>query len=149
MDSGPEAAFWVISPIRILYRSFDPSHRPGVTHDAWLLGFLFGPTGAKRSRVYRDLSKTLVFQGLVFAYRGLARCYPVTTSGEGAVHMQGEYHYVRAEFVMRRCKDIDDAIIKFEQLMPKDPDDSTNYMESWAVETVYEPATGVERDVTS
>jgi hypothetical protein len=57
------------------------------------------------------------------------------------------YHDIQAEFVMRDCKDIDDAIKQFERLMPQHPDETAVHMESWAVLTVHDPVSGETRKV--
>jgi hypothetical protein len=58
-----------------------------------------------------------------------------------------KYHYIHAEFVMRDCKSIEDAIKQFERLMPQHPDESAIHMESWAVLTVHDPVTGESREI--
>jgi len=57
------------------------------------------------------------------------------------------YHHIVAEFVMRGCDNLDDAIKQFERLMPQNPDESAVHMESWAIATVHDVNTGESRKV--
>lgn len=43
------------------------------------------------------------------------------------------YHYITIEVVMRDCKSVEDAKHKCERLLPYNPDENTQYMESWEI----------------
>jgi hypothetical protein len=47
-----------------------------------------------------------------------------------------EYHDILVRFVMRECRNAEDAVRQMIRLLPHYPDESTTHMESWAVELV-------------
>lgn len=46
------------------------------------------------------------------------------------------YHYVTVRIVMRNCETIEDATQKCSNLMPYNPDENTQHMESWEITEV-------------
>lgn len=49
------------------------------------------------------------------------------------------YHYITLNIVMRDCESIEDAIKRCETLLPQNPDENTQYMESWEIVQVGTP----------
>ncbi len=49
------------------------------------------------------------------------------------------YYYIRLDVVMRDCRSATDAVTQLIRLMPNKPDETTAFMESWAVEAVSTP----------
>jgi hypothetical protein len=47
------------------------------------------------------------------------------------------YHYITVDIVMRDCDSPVDAVRRLNSLMPQNPDETTQHMESWSVEQVW------------
>lgn len=48
------------------------------------------------------------------------------------------YHYITVDIVMRDCDNAEDAKKKCERLLPYNPDENSQYMESWEIVEVVE-----------
>lgn len=56
------------------------------------------------------------------------------------------YYYLTLDVVMRDCHSAQDAVVKLNQLMPENPDETTTYMESWAIEKIRNPEIASKRE---
>ena len=57
---------------------------------------------------------------------------------------QCSYAYVTVLFVMRGCKSKSEAEGQLARLLPQNPDETTQFLESWAIADCSGPVTGVK-----
>jgi cytochrome c556 len=55
------------------------------------------------------------------------------------------YHYINVEIAMRDCETAVEAVRQLNKLMPEHPDETSTYMESWAVSAVWSAAEDFDR----